>query len=221
MRSFVSLPLIFLLRSTVANPLPGEVDDANLFRDDSDPLFKDDPAGLSTDFYPPLTTMDQAFLTNDENSKFFHDGWTDDSAEFLAGADGSFCAADGEEIQTVGRRMMRTRDEHSSCSSSGQNVNKLQLPNLWNVLDNKEPSVNPGSSKEEVTPIAPGTPPEEDECPPDLPNHLCCVKPSPDSLATMGGITFYYRMSPCVVSMYSPVQCICNKAPIFCSFVFS
>lgn len=139
MRFLVFLPLISLLRSTVANALLGDVNDANLFGDHSGSLFTDDLAGLSTDDLG--STRDQALLTDDENSNIF-DGWPTDFDE-LAGVD-DFCRADGE-IQTVNR--MRTRDEHpSSCSSSGQNFNQLQLPNLLDIF-NKKPSVNPGSKR--------------------------------------------------------------------------
>lgn len=193
MRFLVFLSFVSVIRSTAATPLLGNSDDTNLFLDpNADPLFSDNVNGLAANHADP--TLDQVSLADGDSNTF---DWTD-SVE-LAGVD-NFCAAD-EEIQTIGK--MRARDDRSSCSSSGQNVNLLKLPNPLDLFrKGKQPLTQPGPETENAVPSGPLTAPEENQCQAPYTEHLCCAEPAPNSLHIVNGKQFRNTMVGCEYGTY-------------------
>lgn len=194
MRFLVFLSSISLLHSTFANPLLGDSDDTNLFIDsDADPLFPDDLAGLPASFAD--LPLDQALLADE--SFDIHD-WSDPIE--LAGVD-DFCAAD-EEIQIIGK--LRVRDGPSSCTSSGQNVNLLNLPNIFKIFEKKIPPTRPDSETQKSPPAnVLGTSSDDNPCQEPYPHHLCCLDPVANSLTIVDGLKFYNAMVTCTPGKFS------------------
>ena len=201
MHVLICLSSLCLLLFTVA-AAPGDVaNDDNLFFDpNADALVPDSQLWLSTDVNDE--TSDPNLLLDDPNSLSLD--WNDPSSLAwsdtvdLAGSD-DLCAVDGE-LQYTGK--VRRGQDANSCPVSDESTNRLNLPDLNNLLDViKTPGKKGDPASAAPIPIVPASSPENDyTCKVPFRYHLCCYYPDFTSTVVRMGMLLYDKVRGCTPS---------------------